>query len=219
LQWGEHPRAISVDCTRDPFTCNPEAASLNLVHTFLTLCAVSAVAGAARARSKATRTLEPTEGQRGKDAPWVPTPPALVEAMLDLAGVTSDDYVVDPGCGDGRIVIAAAKRGARALGIEYDGGLIAVCRESALRAGVEDRAAFVQGDLYAAQLREATVLTLFLLPENLRALEPVLSKLKPGTRVVTNRFAIEGWTPKELRRLGGHSQSCCTALLYVVPRR
>jgi precorrin-6B methylase 2 len=147
----------------------------------------------------------------------VPTPPALVEAMLDLARVTPHDFVVDPGCGDGRIVIAAAQRGARALGIEYDAQMVAVCRHNALRAGVEERAAFVETDLYAADLTQATVLTLFLLPENLRALEPALSRLKPGTRVVTNRFAIEGWTPKEVRRIGGTSESCCTALLYVVP--
>jgi SAM-dependent methyltransferase len=178
---------------------------------------VSAVAGAARARSKAPRAFEPTAGQRGKDAPWVPTPPALVEAMLDLACVTSLDFVVDPGCGDGRIVIAAAQRGARALGIEYNAQMVAVCRDNALRAGVEERAAFVQGDVYTADLTGATVLTLFLLPENLRALEPALSRLKPGTRVVTNRFAIEGWSPKEVRRIGGSSENCCTALLYVVP--
>jgi precorrin-6B methylase 2 len=190
---------------------------LSLTHTFLALCAVSAVAGAVRACSKTTRAFEPTDGQRGKDAPWVPTPPALVEAMLDLAQVTAADFVVDPGCGDGRIVIAAARRGARALGIEFDSQLIAVCRKNAVRAGVEERAAFVQGDLYTAQLSEATVLTLFLLPENLRALEPALSRLKPGTRVVTNRFAIERWIAKEVRRIGGTGESCCTALLYVVP--
>ena len=89
----------------------------------------------------------------------MPTPPALVEAMLDLARVTSHDFVVDPGCGDGRIVIAAAQRGARALGIEYDAQMVAVCRDNALRAGVEERAAFVQGDVYTADLTGATVLS------------------------------------------------------------
>jgi ribosomal protein L11 methylase PrmA len=149
--------------------------------------------------------------------PWIPTPPALVEAMLDLARVTPTDTVVDLGSGDGRIVIAAAKRGARAVGIEYDAQLVALSQRNALRERVADRATFVQADMFAADVSQATVLTLFLLPENLRELRPTLSKLRSGTRIVTNRFAIEGWEPDQIRRIGGQSDSHCTALLYVVP--
>src|SRR5687768_4345950 len=158
------------------------------------LCMLSAAAGAVRA-SMPRKPREPVEGQRGKDLVWVATPPALVEKMLDMAQVTADDRVVDLGSGDGRIVIAAARRGARALGVEYDAGLIEVAQRNAARAGVGDHATFVQGDLYEAELADATVLALFLLPDNLRALAPKFAALKPGTRIVTNRFGIPGWTP------------------------
>src|SRR5437868_2168355 len=147
------------------------------------------------------KSFEPVEGQGGRDVPWVPTPPALVEAMLDLANVTSNDTVIDLGSGDGRIVIAAAKRGARAVGVEYDARLVAVSRRNALRAGVRKDATFVEGDLYTADVSHASVVTLFLLPENLRTLEPTLSRLAPGTRIVTNRFGIDGWQPAEMRRI------------------
>ena len=192
--------------------------TVEVLHVFAALCAAAAVAGALSARMP-SRPREPIEGQRGKDAVWVPTPPALVEAMLDLARVTEDDYVVDLGSGDGRAVIAAAKRGARAVGIEFDAELVAVSRRTAASEGVSARATFVQGDLYDADIAEVTVVMLFLLPEVLRELAPKLLALKPGTRIVTNRFEIEGWAPAEMRRLGGDSPSFCTALLYVVPER
>jgi SAM-dependent methyltransferase len=184
--------------------------------TLLVLCAVSAAASVLRARIS-DKAREPVEGQHGKDAVWVPTPPALVEKMLDMAAVTAADYVIDLGSGDGRNVIAAAKRGARALGVEYDAALIEVSRRDAARAGVADLARFVRGDMYEADLSGATVLMLFLQPENLRMLSPKLLALKPGTRIVTNRFEIEGWKPDEIGRVGGDSPSCCTAVLYVVP--
>jgi SAM-dependent methyltransferase len=186
--------------------------------TLLVLCAVSAAAGVLRARIP-DRPRAPVEGQCGKDAVWVPTPPALVEKMLDMARVTATDYVIDLGSGDGRNVIAAARRGARALGVEYDAALIDVSRRDAARAGVADLAKFVQGDLYEADVTGATVLLLFLQPENLRMLSAKLMALKPGTRIVTNRFAIEGWEPDEIGRIGGDSPDCCTALLYVVRHR
>ena len=189
-----------------------------LLHVFLALCAASAVAGAISARTP-DRPREPAEGQRGKDAAWVPTPSVLVEAMLDLARVTADDYVVDLGCGDGRTVIAAAKRGARALGVEFDAALVALSRRTAASEGVAAGVTFVEGDLYEADIAEATVVMLFLLPDVLRELAPKLLALKPGTRIVTNRFEIEGWEPAEMRRVGGDTPSCCTALLYVVPER
>lgn len=147
----------------------------------------------------------------------MPTPPELVETMLDMARVTCTDVVLDLGSGDGRIVIAAAKRGARGIGVEYDLGLIAASRRNASLAGVDRRARFIRGDLYHAYVREATVLALFLLPNTLNALKPLLRAAKPGTRIVTNRYGIDGWEPLEVRRIGGHSESCCTALLYIVP--
>jgi SAM-dependent methyltransferase len=188
------------------------------IEALLVLCGVSAAAAVLRA-SIPGKARQPVEGQAGKDAVWVPTPPALVERMLDIARVKADDYVVDLGSGDGRNVIAAARRGARALGVEYDAGLVAVSRRNAVSEGVAHRATFVQGDLYEADLSGATVLMLFLQPESLRRLSATFMALQPGTRIVTNRFEIEGWKPDEISRIGGNSPSCCTAVLYVVPEK
>src|SRR5437868_14198316 len=121
-----------------------------------------------------TQAFEPYEGQPGKDVVWVPTPRALVDKMLDLAGVTPKDFVVDLVSGDGRMVIAAAKRGARALGVEYDPEMVALARRNAAAAGVAERAKFVQGDMFEADFSQATVLALFLLPTTLRRLAPTL---------------------------------------------
>jgi len=161
----------------------------------------------------------PYVGQPGKDVVWVPTPPSLVEKMLDMARVTPDDYVIDLGSGDGRNVIAAARRGARALGIEYDRELLAVSRRNAAAEGVADRARFVEGDLFEADISRATVLALFLLPDNLKRLKPKFERLRPGTRIVVNGFEIDGWQPKET---GSATRDCggwCTAYLYVVPAK
>ena len=185
------------------------------LHTLLALCVVSAGASVARAQMRA-KPRRPLEGQRGKDIPWVATPPALVEKMLDMARVTPEDYVVDLGSGDGRTVIAAAKRGARALGVEFDDALIEVSRSAAEKAGVAGRAEFVQGDLYEADISQANVLVLFLMPDNLRELASKFRTMRPGSRIVTNRFAIEGWDADERVRLDGDSEFCCTAYLYTV---
>jgi SAM-dependent methyltransferase len=189
-----------------------------MFHTFLALGILSAAASVVGARMK-NRPFEPIEGQAGKDVVWVPTPPALVEKMLDMARVTPQDYVVDLGSGDGRCVIAAARRGARALGIEYNPEMIEVSRRIATAEGVAGKATFIEGDLYEADLSAATVLVLFLLPQDLRRLTPKFRALRPGTRIVTNRFQIEGWQADEIGRIGGDSENCCTALLYVVPGR
>ena len=106
--------------------------------------------------SVAQNTFEPTAGQPGKDVVWVPTPGELVEKMLDMAKVTPQDFVMDLGSGDGRNVIAAARRGARALGVEYDPDLVELSRRLAKEAGVADRATFVQGDMYEADVSQAT---------------------------------------------------------------
>ncbi len=185
-------------------------------HTLLVFCGVSAAAAIA-AIQRREKTFEPTEGQAGSDVVWVPTPPELVERMLDLAKVTPQDYVIDLGSGDGRSVIAAAKRGARAHGVEYNPKMVEMSRRTAAAEGVADRATFDEGDLYEAEISQATVLALFLLPDNLDTLSAKFLAMKPGTRIVTNRFAIRGWDPDELSRVGGESASFCTALLYVVP--
>jgi len=181
----------------------------------LSLCAAF-VAAAAFAQAPG-ESYRPTPGQPGKDVVWIPSPDATVEKMLDMAGVTPRDYVVDLGSGDGRNVIAAAKRGARALGVEYNPDLVALARRAAVAAGVSDKAGFVQGDMFAADVSRATVLILFLIPDNLRKLAPKFLGLKPGTRIVTNTYEIGGgWEPDGTDRTAPCT-SWCVAFLYVVP--
>ena len=163
--------------------------------------------------------FEPYEGQPGKDVVWVPTRPALVERMLDLANVTPRDVVFDLGSGDGRMVIAAAKRGARAVGVEYEPDMVALARRNAAAAGVADRATFVQGDMYEADISQATVLALFLLPANLRRLAPKFLELAPGTRIVSNTYRIEGWPEETWAELGDACFTWCAAYLYLVPAK
>jgi hypothetical protein len=163
--------------------------------------------------------FKPIVGQEGKDVVWVPTPPALVETMLDLAKVTPQDFVIDLGSGDGRNVIAAAKRGARALGVEYNANMVELATRSAQAAGVSDRATFVRGDMYEADISRATVLALFLLPENLRKLTPKFLDLRPGTRIVVNHFGIDGWDADGVVKSDGDFMAWCTALLYIVPAK
>jgi SAM-dependent methyltransferase len=131
------------------------------------------------------------------DVIFVPTPPAVVRAMLDVAQVTPNDLVVDLGSGDGRIVIAAAKDfGARGVGIEIDAELIAEARENARRAGVADRVQFHQEDLFQTDISKATVVTLYLMPNlNLKLRPRLLKELKPGTRVVSHAFDMGDWLP------------------------
>jgi len=136
---------------------------------------------------------QPTIGQQGKDVIWVPTPEKLVTAMLDMAKVTPKDYVIDLGSGDGRMVIAAAKRGARALGIEFNPDMVRLSRESAQKAGVAGNATFVQADIFESDFSQATVLTLYLLPSLNMKLRPKILDMKPGTRVVTNSFDMGDW--------------------------
>lgn len=158
----------------------------------------------------------PVLGQPGKDVVWIPSPNDMVEKMLDMAKVTPQDFVIDLGSGDGRNVIAAAKRGARALGVEYDPGLVEVSKRNAAAAGVADRATFVQGDMYEADISRASVLILFLIPDNLRKLSPKFRALPPGTRIVSNTYEIEGWYPETTDR----TEPCltwCIASLYLVP--
>jgi len=163
--------------------------------------------------------FEPIVGQEGKDVVWVPTVPALVEKMLDLARVTPGDTVMDLGSGDGRTVIAAARRGARAIGIEYDEDMVQLSRARAREAGVAGRAEFRRADLFQTDFSPATVITMFLLPEINRKLRPALLKLRPGTRIVTNTFTMGEWEPDEIAVLGPESgcAAWCKALLWIVP--
>jgi len=164
-------------------------------------------------------SYQPTPGQPGKDVVWIPSPEATVEKMLDMAVVTQRDYVIDLGSGDGRNVIAAAKRGARALGVEYNPDLVALSKRAAAAAGVSDRATFVQQDMFQADVSRATVLILFLIPDNLKKLVPRFLELQPGTRIVTNTYEIGGgWEPDE-RAATAPCLSWCVAYLYVVPAR
>lgn len=171
---------------------------------------------AAQAQS-ATDPYQPKVGQPGKDVVWVPTPAEMVDRMLDLARLTPDDVVVDLGSGDGRNVIAAAKRGARALGVEYNPDLVEFSRKSAEQNGVAEKATFVQGDMFEADFSKATVLVLFLLPDNLKRLQPKILAMKPGTRIVANTFGFSGWEPEATTRMDEGCRSWCEAMLYVVP--
>ena len=162
-------------------------------------------------------SYKPVPGQPGKDVVWIPTPDATLDKMLDMAGVTRDDYVIDLGSGDGRMVIAAAKRGARAHGVEYNPELVVLSRRAAAIAGVADKATFSQGDMFEADISKATVIPLFLLPNHLNTLAAKFMRLKPGARVVSNTYEIGGgWEPDESVRTE-HCLSWCIAHLYVVP--
>jgi SAM-dependent methyltransferase len=181
------------------------------------LLAALLLAGPAAAQQKA-KPYEPTPGQPGKDVVWVPTPDTLVETMLDLAKVTKDDFVIDLGSGDGRNIIAAAKRGANALGIEYNEKLVELARENAEKAGVSERAKFEQGDMFEADISKATVLMLFLLNDNLDKLAKKFLDLKPGTRIALNYFTVSGWGPDRTERIE-KCDSWCSAHLYIVPAK
>ena len=161
----------------------------------------------------------PRMGQEGKDVVWIPSPQDTVELMLNMARVTPQDFVIDLGSGDGRNVIAAAKRGARALGVEYNPDLVELSKRNARDAGVAERATFVHGDMFAADISKATALILFLIPDNLTRLAPKFINLKPGTRIVSNTYEIGGgWEPDDSDRLK-QCASWCTAHLYVVPAK
>ncbi len=164
----------------------------------------------------------PQSGQPGKDVVWVPTPQVAVDKMMELAKVTAVDIVIDLGSGDGRTVITAAKLGARAMGIEYNPEMVEHARQNAAAAGVTKNASFVKADLFEADFSEATVITMFLLPDiNLR-LRPKLLDLKPGTRIVSNTFTMGEWEPDAQVNLYGDAgceNSYCKVLFWLVPQR
>ncbi len=150
-------------------------------------------------------------------APYVPTVKEDVELMLDVADVQPDDYVIDLGSGDGRIVIAAAQRGAVGHGVELDPELVALARVNSEDASVADRVVFEQGDIFAAVIDRATVVTLYLFPEANLALRPrLLAELRPGTRVVSNSFHMDDWKP-DVHDMSARSSG--GILLWIIPAR
>jgi SAM-dependent methyltransferase len=185
----------------------------------LALClAVIAACGLAQAQ-QAKDAYQPQVGQEGKDVIWVPTPQTLVDKMLDMAKVTPQDYVIDLGSGDGRTVITAAKRGARALGIEYNPNMVELSKRNAAKEGVNDKASFVKADLFESDFSKATVITMFLLPDINLKLRPRILDLKPGTRIVSNSFDMGEWTADETAKVTQDCTSYCTAYLWIVPAK
>jgi len=187
----------------------------SLLALYLSVIAAGVFAQAQPAQEQ----FQPQVGQEGKDVVWVPTPQALVEKMLDMAKVAPQDYVIDLGSGDGRTVITAAKRGARARGIEYNPDMVELSKRNAAKEGVSDKTHFVQADLFESDLSEATVITMFLLPEINLKLRPRILDLKTGTRIVSNTFTMGEWTADQTATVSDDCVSYCTALLWVVPAK
>ena len=162
---------------------------------------------------------QPQVGQEGKDVIWVPTPQSLVDNMLDMGKVTAKDYVIDLGSGDGRTVITAAKRGAKALGIEYNPDMVELSKRNAAKEGVTDKASFMKADLFESDFSQATVITMFLLPDINLKLRPKILNLKPGTRIVSNSFTMGDWSSDDTVIAKGSCVSYCTAYLWIVPAK
>ncbi len=181
---------------------------LLLVLAFLPACALAQTQGA-------KEEFQPEVGQAGKDVIWVPTPEPIVERMLQMAQVGPNDFVVDLGSGDGRTVIAAAKDyRADSLGVEFNPDMVALSRRNAAQAGVANKAKFIEGDIFVVDFSQATVVTMYLLPDlNLR-LQPKLLEVKPGTRLASHQFTMGEWQSDETSYFDGRS-----AYFWVVPAK
>jgi len=180
---------------------------------------VAAITASSGAEAQQAQKYQPREYQPGKDVVWVPTAQTLVDRMLDIAKLTPNDYLIDLGSGDGRTVITAARRGAKALGIEYNPKMVELAQENAAKAGVTERATFIRADLFQTDFSKATVITLFLLPEiNLR-LRPKLLEMKPGTRVVSNSFDMGNWAADQTIETVDKCQTYCNAFLWIIPAK
>jgi SAM-dependent methyltransferase len=161
----------------------------------------------------AQKTYEPQVGQAGKDVIWVPTPDEVVDRMLTMAQVTANDLVYDLGAGNGKIAIAAAKKfGARAIGIEYNPDMAKHAQGNVEKAGVTARARIQQGDIFATDFSQATVVTMYLLPGLNMKLRPTLLQMRPGTRIVSHSFTMEDWEADEISSMDGRR-----AYFWVVP--
>jgi hypothetical protein len=184
----------------------PQAARL-----FAALLAAAALALPAPATAQ-EKEYTPSVGQEGKDVIWVPTPQALVDKMLDMAKLTARDIHFDLGSGDGRTVIAAAKRGAQAVGVEFNPDMVALSERAAAKEGVAAKAKFINGDIFQTDFSHATVVTLYLLPSLNLKLRPTILNMKPGTRVVSHAFTMEEWQADQTENVEGR-----TAYLWIVP--
>ncbi len=186
------------------------AALLSTAFVLNPLPAQSAASAVAPAKD-----FEPSVGQEGKDVIWVPTPQALVERMLQMAGTKPTDYVVDLGSGDGRTVITAVKKfGATALGIEYNPDMVELAKRAAQKEGVAGKAQFMQADIFQTDFSKATVLTLYLLPSLNLKLRPTILNMKPGTRVVSHAFTMDDWQADMVDSADGR-----TAYMWIVPAK
>ncbi len=190
--------------------------ALEFVRRGVLTLGVVIVAFVASAQAQTKEPFEPYSGQPGKDVVWVPTPQVTVNKMLDIAKLTPSDYLIDLGSGDGITVITAAKRGARAMGVEYNPDMVTLAQRRAAEAGVTARATFVKADIFETDYSQATVLTMFLLPDLNLKLRPTILKMKPGTRIVSNSFTMGEWEPDQ-RVSVDDCTSWCTALLWIVP--
>lgn len=174
-----------------------------------------------------TEVYEPTFGNRGlaraqdssfpskKIVPFVPSPQEVVDKMIELGGVKPGDVVYDLGSGDGRIVIAAAKRGAKAVGFEIDGDLVKQSQENIRAAGMQDAAEIRQQDILTVDLNPASVVTMYLLPDvNLKLRPNLIKQLKPGSRVVSHSFDMGDWKPDKTERVEGR-----TIYLWIIPAK
>ena len=162
-----------------------------------------------------SKEFTPSVGQEGKDVIWVPTPQSLVDRMLQMAETKPTDFVVDLGSGDGRTVITAAKKfGARALGVEFNPDMVELAKRNAEKEGVAGRAQFIRGDIFQTDFRQATVLTLYLLPSLNVKLRPTILNMKPGTRVVSHAFTMDDWQPDQVDSSEGR-----TAYMWIVPAK
>lgn len=174
-------------------------------------------------QAQPAKEFKPEVGQQGKDVVWVPTSLALVNKMLDMAKVTPNDYLIDLGSGDGRTVITAAKRGLRAMGIEYNPDMVELSKRNAEKEGVSGKATFMKADLFETDFSQATVITMFLLPTINEKLKPKILDLKPGTRIVSNTFTMGDWREDEsgtATATGDDGSSYYrTALLWIVPAK
>ncbi len=169
----------------------------------------------AAAQQQADKEFVPQVGQAGKDVIWVPTPPELVEKMLQMARITPKDFVIDLGSGDGRIAIAAAKKfGARSLGVEYNPDMVALSNREAQRQGVADKVKFVKADIFETDFSQATIITMYLLPDLNLKLQPKILDQKPGTRVVSHQFNMGEWQPDETANIDNR-----LAHLWIVPAK
>ena len=167
----------------------------------------------AAAQQQQPKPYEPQVGQAGKDVIWVPTPDEVVDRMLRMAQVGPNDVVYDLGAGDGKIAIAAAKKfGARSTGIEYNPEMARHAQGNVEKAGVNGRARILNGDIFVINFSEATVVTMYLLPNLNMKLRPTLLAMKPGTRVVSHSFTMEDWEADEISSMDGRR-----AYFWVVP--